>query len=182
MCFAEKNGKYIEGYFSDKENFNGILFILREPNTKNQGEFFFRNKLLEGKKNNYINIFQKLIESVDGSKDIKDAAFANIRSNDGEGKISNAYTKISKDDKAERVKDLISCCGAKKVFICWDVYNSVLNSDLFGEKVECNNDGICYSNNRQKRKFIIKENDIEIYEIYHPSYLIRSKIQIISKK
>lgn len=170
--FAEYNGKPIEGYLSDKEHFNGVLFLLREPNTDKQNEFWFKRSLEENRKQRsfslYKNKFNIMLSYLPEKYLLKDCAYANIRPLNG-GKVKSVdYINEKEISIFNRFNEIINCCDnrVKFVFTCYDIFNSILNNS---NGVLTNENGIEY-NKVKDRKRVLKYNGITIFEIYHPSY------------
>ena len=179
------NDEYIEGYLSDKENFNGVLFLLKEPNT-NDGEqesFWFKDGL-EGKIPNskskrvhtlYKNKFEQLLDYI-GFSGISSCAYANIIPNRGFKSESSEYKSLCEEFRYNRFKKLIETCNPQIVFLCTKDFEAIIKIEKGKEYIEpIENEGIQYSNNKQKRAIHYKDskNDLRVYEIYHPGYRIR---------
>lgn len=164
--FAKNDkGKYIEGYLSDKEHFNGVLFILKEPNTNDQGEFYFR-ECVSGKINDmkkYINVFNDLLKNHAGSVKLNECAYANIIPTKGEKNESKSYKNLPNDERFKRINSFIDKYNPKIIFVCSKDFDALINEENL--KTE---DGIIYKYLKPKRLTHYK--DVNIYEIYHPAY------------
>ena len=164
----------IEGYISERKNFNGVLFVLKEPNSDNQTSFWFKNCFEEipqdpvSKKSftQYCNCFKKLLTYVPFEPELTDCAYANIKSFSGQSSVSVEYSCIKDREKAERVESLIKACNPIVIFVCQDSFDALVkNKNLDIQLLE---DGITYKNG-EKRLRSMDYNNVKIYEIYHPS-------------
>ncbi len=166
--FYKHNGCYTEGFLSDKEHFNGVLLLLREPNTKEADGFWFKDGTT-GNLALYQNKFNIYLEYLEGTYDLADCAFANIRPQNGEAFASKAYKELQPYEKCERYEELVKACGNSKlkyVFTCSDIFDAICKTKEIKPSL--------YSKIQYKdvgKKFRMVEIDgITIYEIYHPSY------------
>lgn len=173
--FAQNDkGEYIEGYLSNKENFNGVLFLLREPNTKGkiQEEFWFKNSLEKNIHQRsfslYKNKFNIYLKYLNGEYNLSDCAYANIRPTDGEKRKSDKYNKINNKDILNRFMSIVKACDnkVKFVFTCYDIFDALKEAPN-SQSVE--GFGIKYRKSDKTKRVMCIEN-ITVYEIYHPSY------------
>lgn len=172
--FKKYNNKYIEGFLSDKEHFNGALFLLREPNTSNQTEFWFKKSLENNSTQRsfilYKNKFNIYLGYLDGNYKLSDCAYANIRPSDGEKYASDKYNDLSNSDKYNKFLDVLDYCDGKVkyVFTCNDIFKAICEMNNIGpNKTETSNIRYRKSNVRKK---LVTLNGITIFDIYHPSY------------
>lgn len=187
--FKNKDGRYVEGYLNSKEDFNGIIFLLREPNDKapEQSEFWFRNVLDDIVKGHlasrYKNRFIEMLIATKFATDsksaislIKNAMYCNLHPEYGESKKTEEYDEI----KVSRGTTFIDTFSKEHqhnhltIFTVWDIYDIFLKH--LGPVDETSDEGLQYKHNR-KRCFHTKKNscDLTVYEIAHPSR--SSKIQ-----
>lgn len=172
----ERNDKneYIEGYLSDKEHFNGVLFLLREPNTKGkrQKEFWFKNSLEKNSRQRsfslYKNKFNIYLKYLNGEYNLSDCAYANIIPTDGKKSKSDKYRKINNENIRNRFISIVNECNnkIKFVFTCYDIFDALKETEN-SQPVE--GMGIKYRKS-DKTKRVIRIGNITVYEIYHPSY------------
>lgn len=172
--FKKYNNEYIEGFLSDKEHFNGVLFLLREPNADDQTEFWFKQSLENNSTQKSFTLYKNKLNIylgyLDGNYKLSDCAYANIRPSNGENHTSNEYNDLSNSDKYNRFLNILDCCDGKVkyVFTCDDIFKAICeenNIDL--NEAEISN--IRYIRSNVRKKFI-KLNGITIFDIYHPSY------------
>lgn len=161
----DKNNTCLEGYLSDEASFNGVLFLLREPNSDGAktDKFWFKECLENPIKRTrtfkrIFNRFNAMLKNYADNRDLKNCAFANINNMGGYSKIGENYNKANKKGIA---LDKINTCNAKIVFTCSDIFNALL------EVAEASFDGVEYNNGKKMRKFAL--NDVMMYEILHPS-------------
>ena len=170
-----KNGKcqYIEGYISTETEFNGVLFLLKEPNTDDQRGFWFKECFYHdydqicAKRTftRYKTVFNKLLTYSESGLKLKNCAYANIKSYNGKNRESSEYRKLSYAEKLNRLDSLIDACHPKFIFICQDLFDTLIMIN----KISPLYNGVTYKGGSiQKRKCYYKS--IPVYEIYHPSY------------
>ncbi len=169
----DKN-EYIEGYLSDKEHFNGVLFLLREPHTngETQKEFWFKKSLINNSHQRsfslYKNKFNIFLKYLNGNYNLSDCAYANIRPSDGDSTKSENYNKLDDSFIFDRFISIVDDCEnkIKYVFTCYDIFDAIKNCS---KSELCDITGIKYKKSN-KNKRVMRFNNIIIYEIYHPSY------------
>lgn len=181
-AFHKYKNEYIEGFLSDKAHFNGVLFLLKEPNSngKEQCEFWFRNGLLDSttlEKNSkraftlYKNKFNIYLGYLKGNYNLYDCAYANIRPSNGKSAESKEYKNLKDNDKYNRFLSIVEECENKieYVFTCYDIFDALLKE---GDGKLLNVQGIEYHNSNGSilTKRVMEINGIIVYEIYHPSY------------
>lgn len=188
-------GKY-EGYVGKKDNFNGIIFYLREPN--NEGEntksFWFK-RIITDKENYYkeleaaqcrkiatdkrtaskfIHRFREMFEQLDLSeKKLQDTVFCNVNPNSGNKNVGNEYYEAF-PHAAEKLETIVTNMDKKKliVFTCEDIFQKLYYSWKVDKIYE---DGLKYQNKPRLHYFehtiSNKESKIKVrvYEIIHPS-------------
>lgn len=192
-------GEYTEGFLGEPENFNGIVFLLREPNTGGEPaeEFWFKkvlndsenyHKALEssnteesdikrskGTSTKFINRFTEMLEFSDHKKDdIYNSVFCNIKPENGEKVVGKKYEEELESSKLEEmILYFASLKDEITVFTCFDIYNELLELDNIKNKEE--KTGLKYKS-KVSRCFEgeICKAKIKVYEIVHPS--VSSKI------
>lgn len=181
--FYKKNSIEIEGFISETE-FNGILFLLKEPNDPSVKEFWFKkvvndmdctyyNTLEEGKSTatRFKNNFEKCLKQIENTVkyNLNDSAYMNLRPDGGESTESIKYEKLLKElsNQHERWK-IIESLSPKIIFTCKKNYEK-LKTIMNCENKDIDS-GIKYKN-KALRYFESKINgkDCAVYEIYHPS-------------
>ena len=190
-----------EGFLGN--DFNGVIFLLREPNTENADSFWFKhclnNTIPEGKdkkayKGNfkkYKNRFQAMLTYVfpGSDKELRHAAYFNLRPDAGNRSKTKEYDERSKDSDyvTKKFNNIIDYCekrhvGKLTVFTC---------SDIFKKLTECydipkDSDGVDYGEYGKKESFKFKLPDhpgtqIKVYEIIHPSRSPKLKFEKIKE-
>lgn len=128
-------GEYIEGYLSNKENFNGVLFLLREPNTngKIQKEFYFRKCLYKEENNSamnfYTDYFRNILACLPEDKELKDCAYANIIPDHGMTSKSKEYKSLSNEERVARFESLLNK-KTKIIFVCKEEFDSIRKKEI----------------------------------------------------
>ncbi len=167
--FAQNDkDEYIEGYLSDKEHFNGVLFLLKEPNTQKQKSFYFKD-CVAGKENgmkNYIKIFNNLLKNYSDNAELNECAYANMIPDHGSAKESDEYKSLSDELRYKRINSIIKECNPTTIFLCTKDFDAMIRKAKI-ESIE--NQGVKYSNNSNTKR-IAFYNTIKFYEIYHPNY------------
>lgn len=179
--FAKNDkGEYIEGYLSDKEHFNGVLFLLREPNTNGeiQKEFYFRKCLYKEEINStmdfYADYFNNILSCLPENKKLKDCAYANIIPDHGMPTKSDKYKSLSNEERVERFESLLNK-ETEIIFVCQEEFDSIRKMKKIKSQENC---GIKYSNKPNSKRKLHYNDRIIIYEIYHPSYIKRANLTI----
>ena len=184
-------GESTEGYLGNPEKFNGIVFLLREPNNsdKEKQEFWFKKVLydLEGycqeqkEKGNstvttkraatkYKNRFNEMIEYVRKKDDLKNAVYCNIHPECGETyKTKQVSEAIKKGIPEEMLMFFSTLKSDIIVFTCRDIYSSLLDSKKI--RIKKQGKGLVY----KKKELSCFECEVGnakiiVYEIFHPSY------------
>lgn len=181
----DKEGKYTEG-FLDKEKFNGVVFLLKEPNSRGEpaNDFWFK-KVIHNEDNfiskltkiedkiaatKYPNYFKKCLRQIGlNDEELKYCVYMNIYPYSGEEQASRNYQKflMNFDEKSERWK-VIENLRPEVIFTCKDIYNrikTVLNISVSDEK-----NGIKYKDKTLSYFETKIGNTItRIYAIYHPT-------------
>lgn len=180
--FYKYKGELIEGYLGEPENFNGIIFLLKEPNNPDGAkEFWFKNMLLSEERylnserkskavfSKFKNRFSEMIECTNTKKELKDAIFCNVNPLKGKATVTQEFFEVLKSGKVEKMlyffadlKDDIT------LFTCSDVYSYLFKSDKLPNKTK--KSGLSFKN-KPLGCFTseIGNTKITVYEIYHPS-------------
>lgn len=161
------------------DNFNGVLFLLREPNsngkkvTRNDNNWISKVLNFEKTKNadKYRKTFISLLNSIGYSdNNLPNCAFDNINPTGGKSSTGDEYRHFSVHDKANRALSIINEISPKYVFTCLDIYNDIKQYliDSQTNYIE-SNDGIVYKRGkRNKIEFSYNNNKIQLFNIYHP--------------
>lgn len=185
----EKN----EGYVGNEEDFNGIIFYLREPNTNGDKakEFWFKRIIIDREKyyqeleeakcerigtdkktaSKFKNRFNEMLEQLGmGDKQLKDAAYGNVNSECGESSVTNEY-KEKLSASADKLEKIINNMNKDEliIFTCKDIFNELSHVWLVKE---IHMDGLKYNNKKESLQYfshIINGKKVTVYEILHPS-------------
>ncbi len=196
----------LEGFLDDTF-FNGVIFLLREPNTgkeNKQTEFWFKKRLTgnyayndasmdkvqirndKGACTKYRNRFQAMLTYVftGSDKELRHAAYFNLRPDAGEISRSKEYSERSKDSDyvTNKFNSIVDYCqnrtsGELTVFTCEEIFDMLKKCYHIPEQ-SIKRDGVDYGKRGKMRslKFKWDEPDhsvtpimITVYEIYHPS-------------
>lgn len=172
--FEKYNNEYIEGFLTDREHFNGVLFLLREPNTDKQTEFWFKKSLKNDSSQRsfrlYRNKFNIYLEYLGGNYNLSECAYANVRPIDGENYKSDEFKKLNNQQIFERFKYILDCCGSKVkyVFTCNDIFSAICEENKL-QQDEIKESIIQYRKSNVRKRYI-EFNGVIVFEIYHPSY------------
>ena len=196
--FHDNHGKCLEGYLSSKESFNGIVFLLKEPNNTIDPNapdniFWFKNavykqpifketdtpeKKRKSKKaaTTYTNRFKEMLIATGLADEntapgvLKNIVYCNIHPEFGEKTASEDYH----DTKKPRLKLFLESFPKEHetltIFTVSDAY------DIFLEYLkpvdEESKFGLYYNNAKQKRCFRTKHGscDLIVCELIHPTY------------
>ena len=198
--YKRKDGEYLEGYLGPKEDFNGIVFMLKEPNQaqvldENEDEriFWFKNVLYgeriykesDSKKDKrrsktaatkYKKRFQEMLRQIGyENDDLKNAIYCNVHPEWGSTHKSEEYDSTKYLNVVKKMKLLESC--AKKmhsltIFTCMDIYDILKNLYKKNGFVQENEKGLIYKRGGEMGMFKVKTevSTISVYKILHPSY------------
>ncbi len=184
--YKDKEGIETEGFLDDAK-FNGVTFLLREPNSNGEDavDFWFK-KVVHNKDNlistltkpsdkasvtRYSNYTKKCLKQIQfNDEELKHCAYMNLHPYSGKSSASGKYKDTLKefDEKHERWK-VIEDLRPEVIFTCVDIYNKIKRF-LKIEKGDEKKEGIKY-----KDKTIpyfeakIANKVTRIYAIYHPS-------------
>lgn len=163
-------------YEPDAENFNGVLFLLREPHTDESPEdtlignkkWFYLVCDEENRKTRqsarYYNRFCEMLSYVQEENPLH-SAFTNLKLTGGGSIASKEYRKISAEEKKSIIDALVdNIDGLQFVFTCSDIFNS-----LDGFCSSTDNNGIKYKGKKQVQMRRRVYRDITFFEILHPS-------------
>lgn len=192
-------GEYTEGFLGEPENFNGIVFLLREPNTggKPAEEFWVKevltnsenyHKALESSNTDkkkianskrdatkFRNRFSEMLEFIDHKEDdLMNSVFCNVNPKSGGKTLSKEYKEAMKNGKPQEMALYFASLKDEiTVFTCFDIYDDLLELDNIKNKEE--KTGLKYKS-KVSRCFEgeIGKAKIKVYEIVHPS--VSSKI------
>lgn len=180
-----------QGYIGDKDNFNGVIFLLRESHTEEVKEFWFwhivnekdryferlredpnirRNKISAAK---FENRFKEILKQIGKAEDdIHNIMFWNLNSKGGGSSVSGEYKELL-PEAAAIVEGKIRNIDANQreiiIFTCSDIYGCLRKS--WNVESEKEGNGLCYSNGKQLSGFEceLEKRRVKVYEMYHPS-------------
>lgn len=194
MCRNLGFGEY-EGYVGNKEEFNGIIFYLREPNTegKKVRDFWFQQIILnkekyynESEKTNckkikvdkmiaskFENRFSEMFKQLGMTdKTLKDVVYCNVHSDFGEKGITYEYTEAL-NCATQKLETIIGNIEKDEliIFTCKDIFDELCGPCSWKiEKIYDN--GLKYNKRKDNMHYfchIINGKKITVYEILHPS-------------
>ena len=184
----DSNGEYVEGYLSSKEDFNGIVFLLKEPNNPNGAdEFWFKNMLESSEKyqketktsksiyTKFKIRFSEMIQSIDSKKALTDSIFCNLNPVKGNSKASDDFYTLLENGKAESMLEFFATLKDNIIiFTCKDIYRHLKTSNKISiKKVQS---GLKYKKETLECfECEMGQARIVVFEINHPSR--SSKIQ-----
>lgn len=158
-------------------NFNGVLFLLKEPhrdkNDNPQSENVWPERLLNddmihgtkydrGAVTKFRNRFREMLPYVNLSADeLKNCAFFNVNPLGGGSVVSETYMKI---DKGYTAKIIISDVNPKFIFTCSDIYSELKKEYFILPSDEIV--GIRYANKSLKS---FNHHQRQFFEIVHPT-------------
>jgi len=179
--FFQKEGKLLEGYLSSEEEFNGIVFLLREPNDADPTEFWFKN-VLDKKEtgqipSKYVNRFLEMLIATGHADDntspeileklLRNAVYCNIHPEFG----GNSATRSFHKKKRERSRIFLDRFPREHkeltIFTLWDIYDIFLEYLEPVEKASLN--GLKYSTRKRCFQTTRDGCKLTVYEIVHPS-------------
>lgn len=165
-------------------NFNGVLFLLREPHrSENENddsvntwpkrllndEIIIGTKHDKGAATKYRNRFREMLQYAHLSpNDLVNCAFYNINPLGGGATVSDMYEDMNKGSIAS---EIITDVKPRYVFTCIDIYKELKREYFILSAVETA--GIRYANKSLKS---FKYKNINFFEIYHPSCRRSSRI------
>ena len=190
-------GKY-EGYVGNKEDFNGVIFYLKE--TK---EFWFQ-RIITDKDNYYKNLekelteagcknvntiirsskgiatrfenrFKEMLEQLGlNDKKLTDVAFCNVNSDSGDTTLTGEFKNKLATSAVCKLETIIKNMDKNEliVFTCNDIFNKLCEAWKNEDGCDVPYDGLRYDNEEKPlRSFshVIGNKKITVYEIYHPS-------------
>ena len=183
-------GKY-EGYVGNKEDFNGVIFYLKE---------FWFQRIITDKDNYYKNLekelteagcknvntiirsskgiatrfenrFKEMLEQLGlNDKKLTDVAFCNVNSDSGDTTLTGEFKNKLATSAVCKLETIIKNMDKNEliVFTCKDIFNKLRGA----WPVEAKEDGLRYNDEEKAlRSFshVIGNKKITVYEIYHPS-------------
>lgn len=190
---ADNGFEKYEGYVGNEEDFNGIIFYLREPNTNGDKakEFWFKRIIIDREKyyqeleeakcerigtdkktaSKFKNRFNEMLEQLGMSdKQLKDVAYSNVNSECGESSVTTEYKK-KLSASADKLEKIIANMNKDELitFTCKDIFNELCQA---WSVKEIHMDGLKYNNKEEPLQYfshIIDGKKITVYEILHPS-------------
>ena len=143
MCdfYRKKNGEYLEGYLGQEKDFNGIVFLLKEPNQtqvmddeKDDRIFWFKNVLYNPKNiykesdsekdkrrsktaaTKYKNRFHEMLRYVSyKDDDLKNAIYCNVHPEWGNTYKSKEYDETKYPNIVQKMKLLEACARKNRI-------------------------------------------------------------------
>ncbi len=140
-----------EGFIGNVDDFNGIIFCLREPNTNNKKaeEFWFQKvinqreqyfqELKEKKQGNIViskriatrfkNEFVGILEQLKIDETLSNIAFCNVNSEKGRNKVEKEYN-VALEKADEKMEEIVILSPKKqlRIFTCVDIYEKLKNA------------------------------------------------------
>lgn len=188
--YKNASGEYVEGYLSTPEKFNGIVFLLKEPNDLNPEHFWFKNAIYgreiykesdteKDKRRSKIAAskfkirFEEMLEAIGcGKEELHNAVYCNVHPEWGECKQSEDYRKQMGQKSIEMFDALSEQHKKLIVFTCMDIYSNIKNYYISkGALKQDTNDGLQYTKRTLNRFKVETEGRmITVYEMFHPSY------------
>ncbi len=184
--------RYLITYMPEKSNYNGILFIMKEPdagedagNRKKLDIISENNKAwfldciagTDGKTktdSTYQNRFKEMLKAVGCSdNELDKCAYANINPLGGGTSESKIYKNLINDEKEvhKRVTKIIEQSKPEIVFVCSKIYKIIKSLNQTAVKI----DGLPYSAKKEYKAFY-DDNNVKFYEIHHPIFSPRINI------
>lgn len=182
-----------EGYVGNKEDFNGVIFYLREPNTEGNEaeEFWFKRIIIDKEKyykeleeakcekietdkriaSKFENRFNEMFEQLGlTDKQLKNVVYCNLHSDSGENSATNEYRE-KLTNAANKLKIIVENMDKEEliVFTCKDIFDELCRAWNVKERYE---DGLKYNNKKECLQYfshVIGNKKITVYEILHPS-------------
>ena len=136
----------LEGFLGD--DFNGVIFLLREPNTDGDeaDSFWFKNclkdtipkgkdkKTYRGNYQKYEDKFNMMLQCIEPDKELGQAAYFNLRPGSGGPERTHEYRCHLRDPKyvADRFGEILKYCKPKAtdnylyIFTCSDILDAFL--------------------------------------------------------
>lgn len=164
------------------ENFNGVLFLLREPDSGGERVSSEDNSWISNVLNckpvvneydaeKYRKAFSAMLNFIGHeSTGLSRTAFDNIYPYSGEASMSEDYRRLKSRDKSNRAFQIIDDIKPEYIFTCYDIYNA-LKEDLNKKNINYveNHNGLTYKRGQKKYlKLEYNNRQLSIYEIYHP--------------
>lgn len=161
------------------DNFNGVLFLLREPNSNgkpvSENDNAWITKVLHSEQTKNADKYRKTFYSLLNSLGFDNAclpntAFDNIKPDGGESSISNEYKACSLSERAIRAFSIIDEINPKYVFACLDIYEAIKRYLIYNKiYYRESNDGLVYKKAKKSKIELTYNNvEIQIFQIYHP--------------
>lgn len=177
----------LEGFLGNV--FNGVIFLLREPNTENADSFWFKNclnntipegkdeKAYKGNFDKYKKKFETMLKYIGASAKLNQAAYFNLRPGSGGAEKTHAYDfhLRNRDYVAHRFDAILDYCKPKAkdkclyVFTCSDILdallknrpqNQILKTYPYEMLEEQKKGGVLFSYGREShRRILCKTND-----------------------
>ena len=166
--------------YYDKDNFNGILIVLREPHHENAdaetaykgNKYWFTQRIISDNPNpkrnrletRYRLRFEEMV-SICSETSIKSISFANIKQSGGGKQVSKEYLETEEMERKSSLNDIIANLnGLKFVFVLKEIF------EIIEKETGFYNNGIQYDGHKHKGKpcRMTELNGITYYEILHP--------------
>ena len=196
--FYKHNGEFTEGFLGNPEDFNGIVFILKESNLKKKSdsdtvtEFWFkkvehdldgycreleqkfRKEIAQTRKTatKFINRFSEILRIVGlGDREsLKNSVFCNINPHGGGSNAGKEYADaLSSATPENMLLYLATLKNEITIFTCTEIYSRLTSSSVF--EIESISDGIEYEGRKPLECAQGKVNGTKVcvYAIYHHS-------------
>lgn len=190
--FYKHKDEFTEGYLGEPEKFNGIIFLLKEPNNLDGAKEFWLKKVLNNSTEYHRNLeengkdkkditrskrtftafknrFMEMLEFIGLNKeDLQNSVFCNIHPVCGANTETKTVEKAIKETSEEMLYFLSTLKSDITIFTCKNIYRHLLESDKIPYKTQ--KTGLSYKNQELGCfKCEINNTRVTVYEIYHPS-------------
>lgn len=189
-AFYSYEGDFTEGFLGNPKDFNGIVFLLKEPNDpegaktfwfkeieNNFDGYFIRSKedadkITKEKRvaSKFINRFTELLEIVGlGSReDLGNAVFCNINPQGGGCTAGEIYKQKLETVPPVMLPYLATLRKEITIFTCTEIYERLKKLSVFENQIT--EDGIEYKGGKLKcTRGEVNGTKVCVYAIYHPS-------------
>lgn len=154
-----------------EQDFNGVLFILREPHGDSEesvdettiGSCAWYIRMAEKPQDHverqYHNRFTEMLRVV-RREGLLCSAFGNIKKTGGGRTASKAYRNMTADEKRARIIEMVDASRPTFVFLPRELYR------IMAESAAEETGGVTYVRGEQFRKCLYQ--GVTFYEVYHP--------------
>lgn len=183
--YSNKEGELIEG-FLDEDEFNCIIFLLKEPNSDGEPvDIFWFKKVLHNEDDfiskletktaksaatKYPNYFKKCLNQIGLSdEELRYSVYMNLHPYSGEKSESIKYKKMLEEfNQSSERWETIENLNPEVIFTCIEIYNKI--KDIFNIKDSDEIEGIKYKDKTLSCfEAKIGNKTTKVYAIYHPT-------------